>query len=97
MLRLFRFAVYLCVAFLGLVFALLNAQKVPFDYYFGTREIPLAFIIAVAVAFGALLGVTASLSLVVRAKRQSAGFRKNASVAEKELAQLRAFSINDKP
>lgn len=97
MLRLFRFAVYLFVAFVGLVFALLNAQTVPFNYYFGARDIPLAFIIAVAVAFGALLGVVASLALVMKAKRQTAGFRKNATIAENELAHLRTLPPNDKP
>lgn len=40
MLRLFRFAIYFIVGLVGLVFALLNAQVVPFNYYFGSREIP---------------------------------------------------------
>lgn len=96
MLRLFRFAVYLSVAFIGLVFALFNAQAVPFNYYFGTREVPLALIIALAVALGALLGVAASLTVVVKAKRQMSGWRKNATAAEKELAELRALTLNDK-
>jgi len=96
MLRLFRFAVYLLVALAGLVFAVLNAQPVLFNYYFGSRDIPLAFIVAVAIAFGALLGVSASLGMVVKAKRQTSGLRRTADAAERELAHLRTLSLNDK-
>ncbi len=96
MLRLIRFAIYLIVGFVGLVFALLNAQSVPLNYYFGSREIPLAFIVALAVAFGALLGIAASMTVVIKAKRQTSGLRKNVNVAEKELAHLRALPLKDK-
>lgn len=96
MLRLFRFAVYLLVAIAGLVFAVLNAQPVLLNYYFGSRDIPLAFIVAVAVAFGALLGASASLGMVVRAKRQTSGLRRTADAAERELAHLRTLSLDDK-
>lgn len=97
MLRLFRFAVYFSVGLVGLVFALLNAQAVPFNYYIGNREIPLAFIVAMAVGFGALLGIAASLTVVVRAKREAAGLRKNVNVAERELANLRTIPYKDQP
>ncbi len=97
MLRLFRFAVYFIVGLAGLVFALLNAQAVPFNYYFGSREIPLAFIVAMAVGCGALLGIAASLAMVVKAKREAAGLRKNVNLAERELANLRAIPYKDQP
>lgn len=97
MLRLFRFAVYFLVAVAGLVFAVLNAQPVSFNYYLGSRSIPLAFIVAMAVAFGAFLGVFASLGMVVKAKWQASGLRRTADAAEKELAQLRTLSLNERP
>src|SRR3569832_1331783 len=84
------------VALAGLVFAVLNAQPVLLNYYFGSRDIPLAFIVAVAIAFGALLGVSASLGMVVKAKRQTSGLRRTADAAERELAHLRTLSLNDK-
>lgn len=97
MLRLFRLAVYLSVAVLGLVFAVLNAQPVQFNYYLDSRSVPLAFIVAVAVGVGALLGIFASLGMVVKAKRQAAGLRRSADAAQKELAELRALSYSDRP
>src|SRR3569832_1927128 len=96
MLRLFRFAVYLLVALAGLVFAVLNAQPVLFNYYFGSRDIPLAFIVAVAIAFSALLGVSASLGMVVKAKRQTSKQQQTAEATERERAHLRTLSLNDK-
>lgn len=48
-----------------------------------------------AVGCGALLGIAASLTMVVRAKREAAGLRKNVNVAERELANLRAIPYKD--
>src|SRR3569832_2017269 len=93
MLRLFRFAVYLLVALAGLVFAVLNAQPVLFNYYFGSRDIPLAFIVAEAIAFGALLGVSASLGMVVKAKRQTSGLRRLVVVVVCVFVFLCLFSL----
>ncbi len=96
MARLFRFVIYLIVALLALVFALLNAQPIQFNYYFGQWEIPLSLMLAIAMVAGAVLGVTASLGIVIKAKRQSSVQRKNADIAERELAKLRALPNQDK-
>jgi putative membrane protein len=95
--RLFRFVFYLVVAFLAVIFALLNSQSTQFDYYFGKTDLPLAMIVAIAMVVGAVLGVTASLGMVIRSKRKSTVLRKSASNAEKELAKLRAIPHQDQP
>jgi putative membrane protein len=96
MARLFRFVFYLIVALLALALALLNAQPVQFNYYFGQWEIPLSLILAIATGLGAVLGIIASLGIVIKSKRQSSVMRKNADFAEKELAKLRSLPLNDK-
>lgn len=95
MARLFRVGFYLIIAFLALIFALLNAQPTQFDYYFGRRELPLALMLAFALAAGALLGVMVSLGMVLKSKRQASAQRKSAEFAEKELAKLRALPAKD--
>ena len=90
MARLFRFIFYLIVAFLAVFFALLNSQSSQFDYYFGKADVPLALLLAIAMAIGAVLGVIASLGMVLKSKRQSSSLRKSTTNAEKELAKLRA-------
>jgi len=97
MARLFRFIVYLIVVLVALVFALLNAQPTQFNYYYGQWEIPLSMLIAIAIAIGAILGVTASMGIVIKSKRLSTANRKHADIAEKELAKLRALPLKDKP
>ena len=91
MARIFRFIFYLLIAFLAVFFALLNSDSVQFDYYFGKLDLPLALMLAIAMAIGAVLGVISSLGMVVKSKRQTSALRKNAVNAEKELAKLRAI------
>jgi putative membrane protein len=95
MARLFRFIFYLIIAFLAVFFALLNSQPSQFDYYFGKSDLPLALLLAIAMGIGALLGVIASLGMVIRSKRQSSSLRKSVSNAEKELTKLRALPNQD--
>lgn len=96
MARLFRFVFYSIVALLALIFALLNAQPIQFDYYFGRWELPLSLMLTIAAASGALLGVMTSLGIVIKAKRQTTILRKKADFAEKELAKLRELPLKDK-
>lgn len=96
MARLFRFILYLIVGILALVFALLNAQTIQFNYYFGQLQLPLSLLVAIALVLGAVLGVLVSMGMLIKAKRQASLQRKNADFAEKELAKLRALPLNDK-
>ena len=95
MARIFRFIFYLIVAFLAVVFAVLNSKSSQVDYYFGKADLPLALMLAVSMAIGAALGVIASLGMVLKSKRQSSALRKSVSNAEKELAKLRALPHQD--
>jgi uncharacterized integral membrane protein len=95
MARLFRVGFYLIIAFAALIFALLNAQPTQFDYYFGRRELPLALILAFALVAGIAIGVTVSMGMVLKSKRQTSALRKSAEFAEKELAKLRALPSKD--
>jgi putative membrane protein len=95
MARLFRFVFYLVIAFLAVIFALLNSEPTQFDYYFGKAALPLALMLAIAMAIGAALGVIATVGMVVKSKRQASAMRRSASNAEKELAKLRALPHQD--
>ena len=45
MLRLFGFILLIVLVVLGLSFAVLNAEPVPLNYYFGSRDIPLSMVV----------------------------------------------------
>ena len=91
MARLLGFLFLLILAVTGLSFAVLNAAPVPLNYYFGQREIPLALIIVVALATGALLGVLASLPLILRLRRRLAGLQRQQRKSSAEAGQAHAL------
>lgn len=55
--RLITLLLFLIVAALGTLFAVLNAAPVPFDYYLGQGEFPLSLLLVVVLATGILLGI----------------------------------------
>ncbi|MEJ2344411.1 MAG: LapA family protein [Gammaproteobacteria bacterium] len=93
--RILLLVLSLLIVAIGAAFAVLNANVVDLNYYFGTREIPLSLTLVVAFAGGALLGVIASLGMVVRLKRENRRLRREATLAEKEVMNLRNLPIKD--
>ena len=88
MVRLFGFLLVIFLIVLGLSFAVLNADSVPLNYYFGYREIPLSMIVVLSLAGGAVIGVLVSMGMILRLKQQSARLRKKLARAEKDAEQL---------
>lgn len=85
----------LLVLVFGLYFGLLNAESVTVNYYFGSSELPLSFILAVMLVFGAVLGAFAGLGHSFRLRREIHRLRKENRIAEQELANLRSLPIKD--
>jgi len=94
--RITLFILLLILAVLGIGFAVLNAEPVPFNYYLGSTEAALSLIVVLALALGALLGVIACLGLIVRQKRHNIRLRRKAALCEQELQNLRQIPIQDK-
>ncbi|HEY0720578.1 MAG TPA: lipopolysaccharide assembly protein LapA domain-containing protein [Gammaproteobacteria bacterium] len=93
--RLLEIVVILFVSFLGLAFAVLNAETVEIKYYLGTISLPLALILAIALLIGALLGGLASIGYVLHQRRENSRLRKKLSLVETELKNLREIPIKD--
>jgi len=90
--RIVIFVLLLLVTLLGLSFALMNAESVQLNYYFGTLQAPLSLVVVLAIILGAGLGVLASLSIVVGQKRELAKLRKS---AKEEVSNLRSLPLKD--
>ena len=88
MLRLFGFLLLIVLVVLGLSFAVLNAERVPLNYYFGYREIPLSMIVVLSLAAGAVIGALVSMGAILRLKQQAAQLRRKLRRAEKAAGQL---------
>jgi len=88
-------AAILVLLLLGIIFAILNAETIQLNYYFGSQQIPLSLAIMLAMFVGALLGVLASIGVIMKSRRELSRLRKAATIAEKEIANLRAIPIKN--
>lgn len=85
----------LLIALFGIIFAILNSDSVEFHYYFGSQPIPFSLAIIIAMLIGAVLGLLASLGIIIKAKRQVAKLKRTVEVTEKEIVNLRAIPIKN--
>ncbi len=65
----------------GLFFGLLNAEPAEVNYYLGTVPVPLSIVIVVSLIAGAVLGVFASLGVILRLKHQKNRLRRQLNKA----------------
>ena len=95
MVRIVYLIIFLILVIFGIVFAVLNAEPVKLNYYFGSKEVALSLILVLAMIVGAILGVIASASMIISNRREVVKLRKSVELAEKEVANLRAIPIRD--
>ena len=95
MIRIVYLFIFLILVIFGIVFAILNAEPVKLNYYFGSKEVALSLILVLSMIVGAILGIIASASMIISNRREVMKLRKSAEVAEKEVANLRAIPIRD--
>ena len=88
MVRLFGFLSLIILVVFGLSFAVLNAEPVSLNYYFGYRDIPLSMIVVLSVAVGAVIGILVSMGMILRLKQQLGGLHRKLRAAEKQADQL---------
>lgn len=93
--RLIGFLAVLIVILFGLSFALLNANQVDVDYYFGTVGAPLSLALVVALIIGAIIGVLTTLGMILGKQREVHRLRRRVKDTEKELNELRRLPLKD--
>jgi putative membrane protein len=94
--RIIKLIVLMLIVLLGAVFAVLNAESVQFNYYFGSRELPLSLIMTIALGAGALLGIFACMGLIFGLKRENMQLRRKSQLASQEVNNLRALPLKDR-
>ena len=90
--KLFFFMFFLII---GAAFAVLNADRVRLDYYFGITELPLSVVLIAFIAIGAALGIVACSSIVVRLKHENTGLKRKARMVKEEVNNLRTIPLRD--
>jgi putative membrane protein len=75
--RLFSILILSLTALIGISFAVLNAQPVLVNYYFGTREIPLSLLLLMVLILGILIGLFSLYPRIVRLKLEVRRLRRS--------------------
>ena len=65
--RFLKLLLILLIMMFGAAFAVMNAEPVNLNYYFGSRELPLSVVLVGAVIVGVVLGALAEQSKAKRA------------------------------
>lgn len=85
--RALMWLVRLVLFFLLFGFAVKNDQLASLRFFFGSEwQLPIVFIILIAFAAGALLGVTATFGSLLRQRREISRLRKQIDRADRERA-----------
>jgi len=95
MLRILRLCIILAVLFSGFAFHLRNDQLVVMDYYIGTFDLPFSLFIVIALCFGAILGILASLPGLFKLRREKRKLQSQIKLSEKEVNNLRVMPMKD--
>ncbi len=93
--RFLKLLLFLLVMVAGAAFAVMNAEHVNLDYYFGTAEVPLSVVLLVALCVGALLGIVASLGALAGLKRENSTLKRKVQLASQEVNNLRSLPIKE--
>lgn len=93
--RFLKLLVILLVMLVGAAFAVMNAEPVNLNYYFGSREFPLSVVLVGAVCVGAVLGMLAGLTALARLKRENVELHRQARLTSQEVKNLRTIPLKD--
>jgi lipopolysaccharide assembly protein A len=91
--RIISYIFLLLVMLIGITFASLNAAPVPFHYYLGSQQIPLALLLIFAFGCGILVGVIFILFSIIKLKRDNYRLKGHIKIVEKELENLRSLPL----
>ena len=80
---------------LGLAFHVKNHQLVTLNYYVGGIQLSFSIIIVLAVCVGVLLGVLASIPIIIRNKQLNSRLKKEIKHREKEINNYRITPTKD--
>ena len=93
--RIARLILVLAVLLFGLAFHLKNNQLIELNYYVGAIEVSLSLMVVLVLCLGALLGVLASMPIIIKLKRQKMKLEKQIRNSEKEINNLRVLPVKD--
>ena len=93
--RIARLILIFVTVLFGFAFHLKNQQLITINYYVGAIDLHLSWLIVLVLILGALLGVLASLPIIIKLKQQKLKLEKQIKNSEKEINNLRVMPVKD--
>ena len=93
--RIVQLIIAFVVLLFGLAFHLKNNQLIELNYYVGAFELPFSLVAVLVLIIGAVLGVLASLPIIIKLKQQKLRLEKQIKNSEKEINNLRVMPVKD--
>lgn len=91
--RVISYIFLLILMVFGLTFAALNSTSVIFNYYLGSKQIPLSLLLVFAFGLGILIGFVFTLLPVIKLKGENIRLKSRIKIAEQEIENLRSIPI----
>lgn len=93
--RIAKLIIVFVILLSGLAFHLKNNQMIELNYYVGVIDMPLSWLVVIMLFFGAVLGVLASLPMIIKLKQQKYKLERQIKNSEKEINNLRVMPVKD--
>lgn len=91
--RILSYIIFLLLFLLGLAFAFLNHNIVTFNYYFGSKQIPLSLLLVFSFGVGILFGFLSHIFYWIKLKAENIYLKSRLKNAEKEVNNLRSLPL----
>ena len=85
--RIITYLIFLFVLAIGITFAYLNAAPVAFNYYLGTKTMPLSLLMVLSLGVGIMLGFLVAIVNWVRLKGQNYRLKRRLQSLESNLVE----------
>ncbi|RDH83180.1 MAG: DUF1049 domain-containing protein [endosymbiont of Seepiophila jonesi] len=93
--RFLKLLFFILAMMVGAAFTVLNAEPVLFNYYFGSRELPLSVILIGTLGLGIFLGILSGLNTMLGLKRKNSILRRRSRLVDEEVKNLRSLPLKD--
>jgi putative membrane protein len=93
--KILRLVLLAIVLIAGVAWHARNGQLVKLNFYAANFEVPVSLVVVASVLVGAVLGVLASTTIIVRLQRQNRQLTRRMQAAEQQQKMVNAVAVKD--
>ncbi len=93
--RIAKLILIFVILLIGLAFHLKNNQLIELNYYVDVINLPMSWLVVLVLFIGSMLGVLASLPIIIKLKRDKIMLERQIKNSEKEINNLRVMPVRD--